>query len=113
MCRYSWRQYKQHYACLECQVSFKGVLVCPHCRRPMLAMGRDFRAPRRSDNRQWEKVRQLAAAGVLYHSCGCTGPGPRPKRLTDVPAFLAERARPLAGSGEWLLRRIPRRRRSR
>jgi DNA-directed RNA polymerase subunit RPC12/RpoP len=120
MCRYGgeYGPYKQHYACFECRKSFKqpldahrppegersGDVTCPQCGGPMHSMGLDFQAPPRRNTRQWEKVRILFAHGYAYHSCGCGGPGDRPRTLGEVPAFLARR-RPRS-EGEALLWRI-------
>ena len=114
--------YKFHYACFTCRKMFrqvnsydrelyaafdaemvgseaqrrlhveKRVCLCPQCRQPMHNMGFDFKAPRQTDIKQWRKVELLHAHGYAYHSCGCSGPGYRPKTLKEVPAFLAEEA---------------------
>jgi len=110
--------YKQHYACFDCRKGFKWPqdehwyppadspesVKCPQCGKPMASMGLDFQVPPQKDTRQWEKVRILFAHGFAYHSCGCGGPGYRPRTLAEVPAFLA--SRPARSQGEALLRRI-------
>jgi hypothetical protein len=58
----------------------------------MSNMGLDFKAPRQRDKRQWKKVRILFERGYTYHSCGCGGPGYRPRTLAEVPAFLGRPA---------------------
>jgi hypothetical protein len=115
MCRYAFKNYKLHYACFDCRKTFKqpfrlepnfkitsrgkvqqtgGIIVpvgseqCPECKKPMQQMGRDFKAPKQNNIKQWEKVRQLANAGFRYFSCGCDGPGTRPRHLREVPEFL-------------------------
>lgn len=107
MCRYAlFGPYKEHYACFSCRKMFRrpsrhGLLYpppvgqvpvapCPDCGQPMRDMGRDFKAPKRSDVEQWKKVVLLYTHGYTFHSCGCDGPGPRPKRLKDVAPFLAK-----------------------
>lgn len=108
MCRYAEHVYKMPFACFACRKVFKQpsywdlspaqrpapgqprTIPCPQCRRPMHAMGHDFRAPRQRDIAQWAKVAVLFRHGITYHSCGCNGPGPRPATLREVPAFLAE-----------------------
>lgn len=57
----------------------------------MTDLGRDFQPPRRADFAQWEKVRLLVAAGITFDSCGCTGPGPRPRTLADAKSELGLR----------------------
>ncbi len=119
MCRYAFKNYKNHYACFECRKAFKqpfliekmtqkipqGVArtttrviqhqtaTCPQCHKPMNSMGFDFKAPKRSDKKQWEKVKQLFNAGFTYVSCGCDGPGTRPQHLREVSDFIRERRR--------------------
>jgi DNA-directed RNA polymerase subunit RPC12/RpoP len=120
MCRYGgqYGPYKQHYACFQCHKSFKwpqdahqpppqgtpAEVKCPQCGAPMSSMGLDFKPPRQSDTRQWQKVEQLYLHGFAYHSCGCGGPGYRPRTLSEVPAFLSRQ--PPRSEGESLLRRI-------
>lgn len=117
MCRYALKgPYRDHYACFACRKSFKwphdrhadpATLpspVCPQCRGPVEAMGKDFKAPPAHAVKQWHKVRLLADHGIRYTSCGCGGPGPRPEHLRDVEAFLAGSLS--RSDGEELLRRI-------
>jgi len=53
-------------------------------------LGKDFKPPKQTDVKQWQKVERLFEAGITFHSCGCQGPGPRPATLKDVDMFLAE-----------------------
>jgi ribosomal protein L34E len=128
MCRYGFKTYKQHYACFDCRKAFKaplgeidGVVVtprgafvrqkfkkqanpqptCPECKQPMHNMGLDFKAPKKTDLEQWQKVRRLYAAGFTFASCGCGGPGERPRRLRELPEFL--RRQQTRSLGEKLL----------
>lgn len=100
MCRYARRgvhQYRTHYTCLPCrhtakfEPAYEGAPVCPFCRNPMVNMGRDFKPPRKGNASQWEKIRRLAATGIFFDSCGCTGPGPRPHTLSDAKTQLRQR----------------------
>jgi len=93
MCRYSPDNPKNHYACLDCRITFKkhgGEYPCPKCGKIMVALGRDFKAPRKQNKAQWDKVRKLFEAGFDFDSCGCDGPGYRPKYRADVKRFLKE-----------------------
>lgn len=120
MCRYAmYGPYKSHYACFDCRKGFKWPLdahqmpapdaapedvKCPQCGEPMSSMGLDFKPPRQRNKRQWTKVRILFERGYDYRSCGCDGPGYRPRTLAEASAFLAK---PLPRSeGEALLQRI-------
>lgn len=95
----------QHYACFRCRKAFKqgfptfgNTLPCPQCRQPMTNMGTDFKAPAQREHRQWQKVQQLAQAGVRFFPVGSTGtPGDRPATLAEVPAFLRRIHPPSAG----------------
>ncbi|WP_343758470.1 hypothetical protein [Deinococcus depolymerans] len=98
----------QHYACFHCRKAFKQgfprsghTLPCPQCRQPMTNMGTDFRAPAQRERRQWQKVQQLAQAGVRFFPVGSTGtPGDRPATLAEFPAFLRRIHPPSAGQQE-------------
>ncbi len=89
--------YKMPYVCFNCRISLKKDLVyfgdtetressvsCPNCDRGMIPMGHDFQAPRRQNKAQWRKVRLLAEAGIKFYSCGCDGPGYRPRTLSEA-----------------------------
>lgn len=122
MCRYGMHTYKEPFACFDCRKSFKQinscelpmcrrpaegeprVVPCPQCGKPMADMGHDFKAPATRDVKQWEKVRVLFQHGFAFHSCGCGGPGYRPKHLREVEAFVASQR--TVSEGERLLRRF-------
>lgn len=95
----------QHYACFHCRKAFKQgfprsgeVTLCPQCRQPMTNMGTDFKAPAQRERRQWQKVQQLAQAGIRFFPASGTGtPGDRPATLAEVPAFLRRIHPPSAG----------------
>lgn len=109
MCRYAQYVYKEHYACFRCRKMFrqpmrhemarpigreeKRVVPCPQCRQAMTNLGKDFKAPRQTDIKQWQKVQELHANGYSFGSCGCGGPGPRPATLQQVEPFLTEQQR--------------------
>ena len=71
-------------------------------------MGLDFKVPKRSDDKQWKKVEILYRNGIHFGSCGCNGPGYRPKRLGEVERFLAtsEEVNRHKSEGEKLLNKI-------
>lgn len=96
MCRYAFKNYKSHYVCFECIKVMKlwdnESLRCPQCRESMVDMGRDFHAPRKNNNNQWKKLKLLHQQGIHFgNTCGCDGPGPRPKTYADAKAQKRER----------------------
>lgn len=95
MCRYMFDRYREHWACLACRRSVKAKRyfpqACRQCRAPMLRMGHDFHAPRRADATQWRKVGLLVQEGLLFGSCGCSGPGARPRTLSDAKSQFGRR----------------------
>lgn len=115
MCRYAFHLYKLPYACFNCRKVFKQSLLgdippkqrpasgekiiikCPQCGKIMHSMGRDFKAPKQNDLKQWKKVEILFEHGFADHSCGCDGPGYRPATLLEVDSFLAENLPKSAG----------------
>jgi len=84
------------HACFRCRKSFKirprkeRSATCPHCGDVICEMGRSFRAPKGSDEEQWEKVRRLHAAGFRFFSYRSVDGPSLPSRLSDVAAFVAE-----------------------
>ncbi len=98
------------YACFACRKVFKKPwpeppavdYPCPNCTQPLNMMGTAFRAPKRADQSQWRKVEQLVRAGILFFK----NSGPRPTRLSEVPAFLQAEARTKQSPGERVLERI-------
>jgi hypothetical protein len=124
MCRYAYKIYKPHYACFACHKTFKQPFhyesvsqktsrggyshaskivvgndqpVCPECRQPMHHMGHEFKAPKQSNKKQWEKVKQLFFAGFTHHSCGCGGSGAYPQQLREIPEFIRQHRRQTVG----------------
>ncbi|WP_189000607.1 hypothetical protein [Deinococcus roseus] len=51
-------------------------------------MGLDFKAPPRKDSKAWNVLEVLSGYGFRFHSCGCGGPGYRPRTLKDLKKFL-------------------------
>ena len=68
--------YKMAFACLECCKSFKrrfstadgfpDELPCPECGGPAYNFGRHFKAPKKADKRQWQKIRFLFEHGFRF-----------------------------------------------
>jgi len=124
MCRYAQHPYKQHYACFQCRKVFripgtdgafdspaytdllKRKVKCPDCRNPMALMGRDFKAPRESARKQWEKVQQLRNAGIAFEYG--SAPVYRPAKLREVAPFI-ERIEMMKSEGRQLAHRFKKR----
>ena len=99
MCVYFTKAYKEHYACFACQKTYKRRLwvdikkgnkenspaVCPQCAADMASMGKDFESPKQKDDKAWQHLKNLYEVGIMFHSCGCTGPGYIPR---DKEALL-------------------------
>jgi hypothetical protein len=92
------------FACLDCRKSFKrpvdiaeGVpeeLPCPDCGDPAVNLGHHFMPPKKSDTRQWEKVRFLVEHGFRFQKIRI-GPGhhdtvPYPDTLAEAKRFVVK-----------------------
>lgn len=88
------------FACFACRKSFKKPLVpdhqfkCPQCAQELAHMGRSFKAPRRTEKRQWEKVQQLWSAGYRFHTNTRGQHVPAfPHKLRDVDNWIKKNPR--------------------
>lgn len=65
------------FACFDCQKSFKrhveafpidypDHMSCPECEGISVNLGRDVKAPKKDDVKQWEKVKFLVDHGFLF-----------------------------------------------
>lgn len=113
--------HKEHFACFNCRKAYKwsyttaGCLyykaemleyylrarkvVCPQCAKPMVAMGKNFKAPKQTNKKQWEKVRLLYQNGFAYHPSCCNTPQYRPRKLNEVAKFLEKNKKISVGEG--------------
>jgi len=109
MCRYLEHPVKSHWVCLDCRHVAKSTLVtqnqsetitgqprCPSCRGDLIDFGPDFKAPSKTSDNQWRKLAILNELGLLFHSCGCDGPGLRPRTLADAKRFQRDLQRAAA-----------------
>ncbi|MED5373228.1 MAG: hypothetical protein VX899_19575 [Myxococcota bacterium] len=99
MCRYAL-PYMPHYACFLCRKAYKRRLLgdlppqedkpfrCPQCQGPMADMGQDFAPPKMRAVKAWRTLESLYEAGQTFHSCGCSGPGYRPRDPRALRSFL-------------------------
>lgn len=81
------------HACFTCRKSFKVANsdspTCPQCSDKLHMMGRSFKAPKKTDDEQWEKVEELWKAGFRFWSYrSFPDAEPLPKRLKDVADFI-------------------------
>ena len=70
-----WSQHaRTNYACFSCRrhgssemyCGDASTVICTSCREPMTHMGRNFKAPRRTATKQWEKVRRLREQSCYF-----------------------------------------------
>jgi hypothetical protein len=114
--------YKTHQACFDCRKTFKRRLLrdvardeqqsvaakCPDCGQATASMGLDFKSPPKDDVKAWQHMRSLHAAGITYHSCGCSGPGYIPATTEELVAYLESRLTDYVGElRHWLNRAEP------
>lgn len=103
MCRYGFGHYKPHFACFACRKGWKRrrrddvdpdgdehPARCPECGAPMAEMGLDFQAPPHDKVRAWRVLETLWEVGETFHSCGCGGPGYRPRDPAALRVYLRE-----------------------
>ena len=91
--------YLTQCACFACRKSFKKDVSdprytpsCPECGKPLVQMGRYFRAPRKSDIAQWKKVEMLRHAGVYFGGSQSWELGKFPETIREAKAFIAKNA---------------------
>ena len=53
-------------------------------------MGLDFKPPSQTKKKEWSVLEGLWTIGETFHSCGCGGPGYRPRTPRDYARFLEE-----------------------
>ncbi len=90
-------KYLVAHACFTCNKSFKRSVenkdtkhICPQCAGVAYEMGRNFRAPRKNDKKQWEKVKRLYAAGYRFFGSGTHDGKKLPEKLSDVEQFIKD-----------------------
>ncbi len=76
MCRYSDKSYKTSFACVKhrhvAQYQKGTKPRCPVCQQPLTEMGREFKAPKKTDNKGWGKLEGFdGCPGPMFDSCGC------------------------------------------
>lgn len=108
MCRYAiYGPYKEHFVCFGCRKTFKQtnradwnnsfvqypdhIFKCPDCSNPMANMGMDFRAPKKSDVKDWRRIEGTFVLGHIYRTCGCYGPGFVPSNQIEYREYLEDK----------------------
>lgn len=86
-------EYLIAHACFDCRKSWKRhgdtAQLCPQCRGPLALMGRSFKAPKKADEAQWEKVPRLWDAGFRFWSYRSFPDAERfPEGVREVDAFI-------------------------
>ena len=85
------------YVCFKCRKSFKRKLkegliekICPECGGVSVGLARHFKAPRKKDLKQWEKVEYLVANGFSFsHQYDEEGNlVPYPKTMEEAVIFV-------------------------
>lgn len=67
---------------------YERVQVCPDCRGQMADLGMDFKAPKRSDVKEWKIVASMYRMGHRFQTCGCDGPGFIPSAPHEHKRYL-------------------------
>lgn len=94
--------YNMAFACLECRKSFKrefdlakdcpSELTCPECSGIAHNFGRHFKAPKRSDLKQWKKIAFLFEHGFRFQKIRLVKNSlesiPYPDTLEDAKEFV-------------------------
>ena len=83
------------HACFACRRSVKVHVGywqrrearCPECAGALHWLGRTFRAPKRSDIKQWKKVEALWQAGFRFNTYGGKAE-PLPETFKEAGAFI-------------------------
>jgi DNA-directed RNA polymerase subunit RPC12/RpoP len=96
--------YHLSYACLDCRKSFKRLvnpldevpekLPCPDCGKPKINLGRHFKPPKKSDTKQWAKVKFLVEHGFRFQKIqvdsGHHDTVPYPESLEEAKEFVVK-----------------------
>ena len=89
-------EYLIAHACFKCNKSFKLSVesgkttpnTCPDCSGKIYEMGRNFKAPKKTDKKQWKKVKLLYSAGFRFFGSGMHDGPQLPEKLCDVEKFI-------------------------
>ena len=64
-------EYYLAHVCFDCRKSFKrtprpGTAACPDCGEPVIEMGRNFKAPKKTDLKSWDRTKALWLQGERF-----------------------------------------------
>ncbi len=94
--------YNIAFACFDCQKSFKRgldkkcplTLICPNCGGTSHNFERHFKAPKKTDNKQWEKVKFLFENGFnfqkIYDQSKSGERVPYPETMEQAQEFVVK-----------------------
>ena len=94
--------YRRTYICLDCRIGWKGSLSsltkyepgsthCGRCGCEGIDMGYDFHTPKKTNKNQWRKIRLMVENNENWLTCGCNGPGEKPKTLAQAKQKYVDR----------------------
>jgi hypothetical protein len=82
---------KEHSKLSELTEEYKNRIVkCPQCAYQMADLGYDFKAPKKTDEKEWKIVEGLFRIGTRFYSCGCYGIGYIPQKQSDYKKYLSD-----------------------
>ncbi len=62
--------------------------TCPNCSSEMNAIGKDFKAPKKENIKEWSIIKSMYILGNTFHTCGCNGPGFIPREIKQYKEYL-------------------------
>jgi len=96
-------EYAMSFACFGCQKSFKrhydlppcdypDQMTCPECGESSVNLGRNFKAPKKSDCSQWAKVKFLVDHGFVFQKIRINESEtvPYPESLSEAKEFVVK-----------------------
>ncbi len=99
-------KYNNSFACFNCHKSFKREvdirkfkkkLICPNCSGVAHNLGRYFKTPKKSDKKQWKKIKFLFDNGFSFQKIWITNSKgivieevPYPKTLEEAKEFVVK-----------------------
>ena len=97
--------YAMSFACFQCRTAHKRhidatpsdyprSMECPVCKEPAINLGRNFKAPKKSELAQWKKIKFLVDHGFIFQKIRLEKNSyesvPYPKTLTEAKEFVVK-----------------------